>query len=90
MRELAPEQKRNFVRFAWGRTRLPIGEWPTLHTGQKVKFILVPMRNKYSGLPLSHTCFFMIELPEYQDFESLKRALITAITYGASAEFAIA
>lgn len=90
MRELTPEQKRNFVRFAWGRSRLPRGRWPTQANGQQVKFTIVPRRGHKSGIPLSHTCFFLIELPEYPDMSSLRRNLLLAITYGAGEAFLIA
>ena len=90
MRELSPEQKRNFVRFAWGRSRLPRGRWPVQANGQQVKFTIVPRRQHFSGIPLSHTCFFLIELPEYPTLEALRRNLILAITYGAGEAFLIA
>jgi hypothetical protein len=90
MRELTPEQKRNFVRFAWGRSRLPRGKWPTLANGTQVKFTIVPRRGHVRGIPLSHTCFFLIELPEYPDLAALKKNLLLAITYGAGEAFLIA
>lgn len=90
MRELSPEQKRNFVRYAWGRSRLPRGKWPIQANGNPVKFTIVPQRGHTKGIPLSHTCFFLIELPEYPDFASLKRNLLLAITYGAGEAFLIA
>ena len=90
MRELSPEQKRNFVRFAWGRSRLPRGKWPTQANGQQTKFTIVPRKGHFSGIPLSHTCFFMIELPEYPTLALLKKNLLLAITYGAGEGFLIA
>ena len=33
-------------------------------------------------LPVTHTCFFSIELPDYSTEEILKMRLLTAITYG--------
>ena len=90
MKELSPEQRRNFVRFAWGRTRLPRGRWPMLANGQPTKFTIVPRRNHVTGIPLSHTCFFTIELPEYVDYATCKKMLILACSYGASEAFLIA
>jgi len=90
MRELSPEQKRNFVRFAWGRSRLPRGKWPMQANGQQVRFTIIPRRGHFTGIPLSHTCFFMIELPEYRDLASLRKGLMLAITYGAGEGFLIA
>ena len=90
MKELTPEQRRNFVRFAWGRTRLPRGRWPTLANGQPTRFTIVPRRGHTTGIPLSHTCFFTIELPEYTDYDTCKRMLVLACSYGASEAFLIA
>ena len=90
LRELTPEQRRNFVRFAWGRSRLPRGKWPLQANGQPVRFTVVPKRNVHHGIPLAHTCFFLIELPEYQDYDTCKRMLQLAVTYGAGEAFLIA
>lgn len=90
MRELTPEQKRNFVRFAWGRSRLPRGKWPINSSGAQVKFTIVPRKGHLTGIPLSHTCFFLIELPEYPTLALLRKNLLLAITYGAGEGFLIA
>ena len=90
MRELTPEQRRNFVRFAWGRSRLPRGRWPLQSNGQQVKFTILPRKNHTTGIPLAHTCFFIIELPEYTSYETCKRMLTLAVTYGAGEAFLIA
>ena len=43
-----------------------------------------------AAVPLAHTCFFLIELPEYTDYAVCKRMLQLAITYGAGEAFLIA
>ena len=90
MRELSPEQKRGFIRFAWGRPRLPRGKWPVASNGQQVKFTIVPRRNHTTGLILSHTCFFLIELPEFTNLATMRKSLHLTISYGAAEGFAIA
>ena len=55
LRELTTEQRKNFIRFAWGRSRLPRGKWPLQSNGQQVKFTIVPRRNVHTGIPLAHT-----------------------------------
>lgn len=90
LRELTTEQRKNFIRFAWGRSRLPRGKWPLQSNGQQVKFTIVPRRNVHTGIPLAHTCFFLIELPEYQDFKELKRMLLLACVWGSQEGFLIA
>jgi hypothetical protein len=89
MESLTPEQKRNFVRFAWGRSKLPRGAWPKNYKGEQVKFKIVPKLNS-TGLPLAHTCFFLIELPVYPDLETMRSRLTVALTYGATEGFLIA
>jgi hypothetical protein len=90
LRELTPEQKSNFIRFAWGRSRLPRGKWPLQQNGTPVRFTIVPRRNVTTGIPLAHTCFFLIELPEYKDYGVCKKMLKLAVTYGAGEAFLIA
>ena len=55
LRELTPEQKKNFVRFAWGRSRLPRGKWPLQNNGKPVMFTIVPRRGFTSG---SEVCVY--------------------------------
>jgi hypothetical protein len=55
----------------------------------QVRFKIVP-KVHYDGLPLAHTCFFLIELPEYATKEIMTQRLLTAITYGAGEGFLIA
>lgn len=33
------------------------------------------------SLPISHTCFFTIDLPQYSSFEVFRRNLLIAITF---------
>jgi len=89
MESLTPEQRKNFVRFSWGRSKLPRGAWPKNSKGEQVKFKIVPKLG-YTGLPLAHTCFFLIELPDYPTLDMMRQRLMVAITYGASEGFLIA
>lgn len=89
MEEWTQEQRKSFLRFAWGRSKLPRGKWPVNYKGEQVKFKIVPKQN-YTGLPLSHTCFFLIELPSYPSKEMMRQRMLTALTYGAGEGFLIA
>ena len=59
MAQLSNKDRSQFLRFAWGRSRLPkTSNWPR------------PFKLTYSKagdelLPVSHTCFFQLELPQY-------------------------
>ena len=71
---LSHQDKAGFVRFAWGRSRLP-----------PAKDFTVKMRLTSGGraaLPVSHTCFFSVELPEYKTEEEMRHGILTAVHYG--------
>lgn len=75
MNTLSQKELSGFVRFAWGRSRLPAK-----------KDFTTRMRLTSGGtatLPVSHTCFFSVELPEYRTEEAMRHGLLTAIHYGA-------
>lgn len=75
MESLTVQEQTGFVRFAWGRSRLP----------SKSEDFQMKMRLTSGGraaLPVSHTCFFSVELPEYRTEEEMRHGLLTAIHYG--------
>jgi hypothetical protein len=75
MESLTAQEQTGFVRFAWGRSRLP----------SKSEEFQTKMRLTSGGraaLPVSHTCFFSVELPEYKTEEEMRHGLLTAIHYG--------
>jgi len=70
-----------FIQFAWGRSRLPpAGSW-----SESDRCILGPIalssRRREGGraLPLAHTCFFQVELPEYESVEQARDKLLMAL-----------
>jgi hypothetical protein len=73
---LTPKEQEGFVRFAWGRSRLPPAKEFT------VKMKLVSRGSEI--LPVAHTCFFSIELPNYKTEEEMRHGLLTAIHFGAT------
>lgn len=71
---LTPKEQAGFVRFAWGRSRLPAE-----------KDFTTKMRLTNAGsnpLPVSHTCFFSIELPDYHTEAAMRHGIMTAIHFG--------
>ena len=70
---------RVLFRFAWGRSRLPsaTGVWTSKHK-------LSRRSGSEKQLPISHTCFFSVELPVYSTEEAMRWGLTTAITFGMS------
>jgi len=72
------EERALFVRFAWGRSRLPRGRWSHSLTLTRVNV-------GEDRLPLAHTCFFQIELPPYRTEARMREKLLVATTYGQGA-----
>jgi hypothetical protein len=65
-----------FVRFTWGRSRLPLTR---AGFSQMLKIQRTNRQPPDSYLPVAHTCFFSIELPAYSSKEVLQRRLLYAI-----------
>jgi hypothetical protein len=70
---LTPKEQAGFVRFAWGRSRLP----PAKDFTTKMK-----LTAGHGTLPVAHTCFFSVEMPEYATEEEMRSGLLTAINFG--------
>lgn len=70
--------RRKLIRFVWGRNRLPLksSDWSQ-------RFRIQPIHSRSSSqdglLPVSHTCFFSIELPRYSTTEILRQRLLYAV-----------
>ena len=81
MSQLTDKDRSQFLRFAWGRSRLPKEEpWSR------------PFKLTYKNagdelLPIAHTCFFQLELPQYTTDKVMHDRLLVAINYGVSGEF---
>ncbi|TMW66734.1 hypothetical protein Poli38472_014046 [Pythium oligandrum] len=77
MASFTDEQRSDFVRFAWGRSRLPRGKWP-----QPFKLTKKGGRDSTLSLPVAHTCFFSVELPPYTTLEKMRAMLLATINFG--------
>jgi hypothetical protein len=73
---LSDDEKSKFIRFTWGRSRLPTNkEWS--------KPFKIQRRNvDTTQLPVAHTCFFSVELPPYETDEIMKHRLLACIHFG--------
>lgn len=78
MRGFTPEEQTKYVRFVWGRSRLPVSveDWGRRHQINRLK---KKEPDKY--LPIAHTCFFTLDLPEYSSRHTCKKKLLYAITH---------
>ncbi|KAH9129821.1 hypothetical protein LEN26_005783 [Aphanomyces euteiches] len=72
------EARQAFLRFVWGRSRLPrsIQEF---QNGQQFKLQGFGRQPADMYMPVSHTCFFSLELPRYSSLEVLSTRLTYAI-----------
>ncbi|XP_065584431.1 probable E3 ubiquitin-protein ligase HERC4 isoform X2 [Artemia franciscana] len=71
--ELKPEEKKNFLKFLTGSDRVPI-------LGMKsVKICIQPTGGGDAFLPVAHTCFNLLDLPQYHTKEKLRYKLLQSI-----------
>merc|ERR1712146_559488 len=74
--DFSQQDLKAFVRFTWGRSRLPL-------TRSGFNQVLRIQRSNHKPpdnyLPVAHTCFFSIELPEYSSREVMRTKLQYAI-----------
>ncbi|CAK4695727.1 unnamed protein product [Aphanomyces euteiches] len=83
LREFTDVQKSAFLRFVWGRSRLPT------HAADFTQDFKISGMPKAVGkadtyLPLAHTCFFSIDMPAYSSKAVMKEKLLYAITHCSS------
>ncbi|RWS20383.1 HERC2-like protein [Leptotrombidium deliense] len=80
MEEFSNDERSLFLRFVWGRTRLP-----TTIADFRGKHFVIQVLDKYvpadDFLPESYTCFFLLKLPRYSSKEVLKAKLTYAIHF---------
>lgn len=63
-----------WIRFCWGRSRLPSKKWPNEFKISK--------QGNVKSLPTAHTCFFSVDLPPYHTFEELEKSMSICIHFG--------
>jgi hypothetical protein len=74
--EFKLQDKKAFLRFTWGRTKLPTSRQAFTQV-LKIQGLHKTPADNY--LPVTHTCFFSIELPRYTTKEILRDKLLYAI-----------
>jgi len=74
LRSFNQEERQLFLRFVWGRNRLPSsdGDWSQ-------QFTVNQLNGDDKTLPIAHTCFFSIDLPPYSSPDILRAKLSYAI-----------
>lgn len=80
LREFSQDERSAFLRFVWGRSRLPANEkeFPQLFKLQSFSKAQ-PGQSVDGYLPIAHTCFFSVEMPAYSSEQVLRDKLLYAI-----------
>ena len=70
-------ERSKLLQFVWGRSRLPINK---NDFDKKMSILLTDHSNPNDFLPISHTCFFQLDLPKYTNADIMYQKLVYAIT----------
>lgn len=69
------DERRKYLKFVWGRVKLP-NDTSTLQYRHE---IAVRRHMGADALPEAHTCFFTVDIPEYESLEIMTKRFKTAI-----------
>jgi E3 ubiquitin-protein ligase NEDD4 len=81
LRSWPAERKAHLLQFTTGTSRVPVNGFKDLQGSDGPRRFTIEKSGDPSGLPRSHTCFNRLDLPPYEDYESLERKLRFAIEY---------
>ena len=81
LRSWPTERKARLLQFTTGTSRVPVNGFKDLQGSDGPRRFTIEKSGDPSGLPRSHTCFNRLDLPPYEDYESLERKLRFAIEY---------
>ena len=79
VRSWPSERKSRLLQFVTGTSRVPVNGFKDLQGSDGPRRFTIDKSGDPSQLPRSHTCFNRIELPPYEDLESLEKKLLFAI-----------
>ncbi|KAF8631033.1 hypothetical protein AX15_002644 [Amanita polypyramis BW_CC] len=79
IRSWPDEKKARLLQFTTGTSRVPVNGFKDLQGSDGPRRFTIEKSGDPSGLPRSHTCFNRLDLPPYEDYESLESKLSFAI-----------
>jgi len=79
IRSWPPERKSRLLQFTTGTSRVPVNGFKDLQGSDGPRRFTIEKSGDPQGLPRSHTCFNRLDLPPYEDYESLEKKLMFAI-----------
>ncbi len=74
-------QRSKLIFFVWGRTRLPLNREGFERAFTIMAHPASQKKNPDKYLPVAHTCFFQLELPEYSSVDIMYQKVLFAITH---------
>ena len=77
MESMEEFEKQEYLKYVWGRQRLP-ANLHKLRYNHRVSYVSYA---DPQSLPKSHTCFFQIDLPNYETEEIMKAKLLMAAQF---------
>jgi hypothetical protein len=77
MKTLTDEEKTLYLKFVWGRSRLPMN-LSSISRKHTLEFFKTRPKD---SLPIAHTCFFTLDLPVFSSQAVLKQKLLISIMY---------
>lgn len=88
VRSFDKEERAKLLQFVTGTSKVPLNGFKELEGMNGFsKFNIHRDYGNKDRLPSSHTCFNQIDLPEYDNYETLRQNMLTAITQGAEYVF---
>ncbi|KAF1917118.1 hypothetical protein BDU57DRAFT_548679 [Ampelomyces quisqualis] len=83
VRTFEKEEQAKLLQFVTGTSKVPLNGFKELEGMNGFsKFNIHRDYGSKDRLPSSHTCFNQLDLPEYESYEDLRKALYTAMTAG--------
>ncbi|KII86774.1 hypothetical protein PLICRDRAFT_177513 [Plicaturopsis crispa FD-325 SS-3] len=79
LRSWPAERKSRLLQFATGTSRVPVNGFKDLQGSDGPRRFTIEKFGDPSQLPRSHTCFNRLDLPPYEDYDSLEKKLAFAI-----------
>ncbi|KAL6948107.1 NEDD4 E3 ubiquitin-protein ligase [Hanseniaspora uvarum] len=73
------ESKARLLQFTTGTSRIPVNGFKDLQGSDGPRRFTIEKAGEADQLPKSHTCFNRVDLPNYDDYESMKRKLTWAV-----------
>jgi len=83
VRGMSNEERAKLLQFVTGTSKVPLNGFKDLEGMQGTTRFSIHRDPSQNRLPTSHTCFNQLDLPAYDDYETLKSSLMTAINLGA-------